>query len=123
MPVAVLGSERRKGVIVGCVACIADESEIEVRVTRRIKALHYRITLRDHEPWAAARVGDLITLLDTNDVEVAILPEMALTSALLERWTDVLRTRVIPSTASCGGSWPAQAMSRLRTHSTTRRCC
>ena len=89
-------SERQRGLTIGCAAYIAEQGELDVRVVTRDGARHYRIRLRSEEPWASARVDELIAAFDSSGVQLAVLPEVALTAGLLEHWQAVLGSRRIP---------------------------
>jgi predicted amidohydrolase len=92
--------ERARGLTIGCVAFIDSQDEINVTVVKRDKAAHYRITLKDHEPWARTRVNELIELFDVSGVQLAVIPEMALTADLLEHWSNELGNRDIPRSSN-----------------------
>lgn len=83
---------RAAGLVVGCVAFIDDESELEVSVVRRGALDHYRIAIRA-DPTVEQRVQDAIDGFDRTGVQLGVVPEMACSQRLLELWSDALARR------------------------------
>jgi predicted amidohydrolase len=80
------------GIKVACCPFIADPDELSFAVDDRSGRHFYRIGPRDHAP-TLARVQELIDTLDASGAQIAVLPELTLTPALLERWQTCLRCR------------------------------